>query len=124
METILLVEDTPALANEISDLFEMEGFRVVIASNGKEGLDKIRKANPDVIITDLLMPEMDGFEMIARIKMQPDISQTPIIVITAKSGDETDEKASKLGIQKLIRKPCRGELLIDSVREVLSSIKA
>lgn len=122
MSSILLVEDTAVLAEQIADLLFMEGSDVVIARHGREALSKLQSLRPDLVITDLLMPEMDGFELIHRMKKIADLQTIPIIVLTAKNGEETDGRLEELGIQQLLRKPCNAEDLIEAVRKIIRKV--
>ena len=90
MKTILLVEDEVDIAEVLCDVLELEGHRVVIAFDGRQGLDRARERAPDLVITDLMMPVMDGIEMIERIRALPGLGKAPVIAISAANydGDE------------------------------------
>ncbi len=119
MNSVLLVEDTKVLAEQIADLLVMEGYEVIIAGNGVDALKTLQSHRPDVVITDLLMPEMDGFELIERMKERPALSEIPVIVLTAKSGEETDERLRQSGIWQVLRKPCAAEDLVTALQSLV-----
>jgi CheY-like chemotaxis protein len=121
MDSLLLVEDTAVLAEQIADLLMMEGYEVVIAGNGVEALDRLSSFTPGLVITDLQMPEMDGFELIRRMKDDERLNDIPIIVLTAKSVEETDQALSDLGITCLLRKPCPADDLVEKVNAMVNT---
>lgn len=119
-QTILLVEDNSSLAGEIADLLQMMQYNVIVATNGKEGLKMVKEKKPDLVLTDLLMPEMDGLEMITEIRSDRAGKNIPIIILSAKVDPEVDLAAIKLNVKQVIRKPSRAQYLIESVKRVLS----
>jgi Response regulators consisting of a CheY-like receiver domain and a winged-helix DNA-binding domain len=121
MNSILLVEDTSALAEQVADLLRMEGYNVTVAENGLAALSKLTGSMPDLLITDLLMPEMDGFELIRYIRGERELQHLPVIVLTAKSDEEFGVKLNGLHVSKLLRKPCEADDLINTVSGVMNS---
>lgn len=120
MAKVLLVEDTLELAQQASDILRMEGHSVLISLNGADALHLLRSGNvkPDVIITDLLMPGVDGFTLIEELKTLPDVGDIPIVIMSAKSDQHTIDRASSLGIKKFLAKPCSPEKLLKSIEEL------
>lgn len=118
MNSVLLVEDTKVLAEQISDLLIMEGYNVTVAGNGVDALKALQMFQPDVVVTDLHMPEMDGFELISRMKSSLSLNDIPVIVLTAKLGEETDERLGRLGIRQILRKPCDAEDLVAALQSM------
>ena len=86
MKTILVVDDTASVRQLLQDYLTQQGYRVVTATNGQEAIYEARRANPDAILLDIMMPKMDGFEFLRQYRKE---KQTPVIVITAKE-EETD----------------------------------
>ncbi len=85
-ETILIVEDEPALLRGLKDNFEFEGYRVVTASDGEKALACAEKASPDLIVLDIMLPKMNGYEICRRLRNQR--LDMPIIMLTAKGQEE------------------------------------
>lgn len=119
MTRILLAEDTSQLAEEISDILRLEKFDVVIARNGKEALDLMSARRPDLVITDLLMPVMDGFELIERIKSNPELKSIPVITLSAKASPEDRAHAQAAGADRFVQKPCKAHELVSAIRSLL-----
>ena len=98
-------------------MFQNEGVEIVVASNGREGVDKVRDRNFDLIVTDLLMPEMDGEEFVAALN---DMNVTsPVVVISADVQASTQEKMFDLGIKKFIEKPLKEQDVAEIVDQFL-----
>ena len=83
-KTILLVEDTNAIAIQMRDILEAEGYHIMVAHNGHEAIDQIAQQTPDVMILDLMMPEVDGFEVLRRVRAEKTSERLPVIILTAK----------------------------------------
>lgn len=111
---ILLVDDDPHILEVLSLYLENEGYQVVLAYNGKEGLEKALKVDPGLIVLDVMMPGLDGIELCRRIRAE---KSTPIIMLTAKSEDIDKILALELGADDYITKPF-------NPREVIARIKA
>jgi CheY-like chemotaxis protein len=121
MAKVLLVEDTFELAQQVSDLLKMEGHTVYTSFNGADALHLLRTENvkPDVVITDLLMPGIDGFTLIEELKRTPSLRDIPVVIMSAKSDQNTIDRASSLGVQKFLAKPCTPEKLLQSIESVI-----
>jgi CheY-like chemotaxis protein len=120
---ILVVEDTLETRDIITILLEMKGYDVIVASDGEEGLKKARDEKPDLIVTDITMPKMDGVEMINRLRSTEGCGAVPILAITA-YGMETAEKAIKAGANRAIAQPLSVDLLDVCINEMLKSVEA
>ncbi len=116
---ILIVEDNSDIRDFIKNGVD-EKYEFLEASNGQEGLDLVRIHRPNVIISDIMMPVMDGFEMVSKIIAEEAISNIPIIMLTAKSSKETEKQALKLGVVDFIRKPFDLEVLLLKISNVLN----
>jgi DNA-binding response OmpR family regulator len=119
-KNILLVEDTAHLAEEISDILRLEGFNARVANGGMQGLAFINETRPDLIITDLLMPVIDGFEFIERIRAMDSFQSIPIIILSAKASEEDKARGMKAGADYFLVKPCKGHQLIDAIKSLLN----
>ncbi len=112
MKTILLVEDTRHLAEEIGDILRLEGFHVLFGSNAVNALEILSGTTPDLIITDLLMPVMDGFEFIRHVRAMPPLAGIPIIILSAKTSPEDKLLGMAVGASAYVNKPCKAHELI------------
>ncbi len=122
---LLVAEDDQFYANLYRTKLEKEGFGVLVASNGTETLDLLRKNNPDLIILDLVMPEMDGFEVLKKLKEEKDLRDVPVIVLSNLGQPEDVERAKAMGIFKyIIKSNVSIHQMVESVEEALSSAAA
>ena len=102
---ILLVEDTPYLRSAFSRLLRYQGFGVVEASDGQNAIECLKCDLPDVIVTDLMMPVMNGIELIRYLRADPRTSRIPILAISADSSERTERSAREAGAADFIPKP-------------------
>jgi DNA-binding response OmpR family regulator len=117
---ILLVDDTKTLAESLADTLYMEGYDVWISANGLQAITDMKQFFPALIITDLIMPEMDGLEFIRHYRRQNVGHQLPIIVLTADTNEDNDGKALDAGANLLLHKPFDYEHLISQVKQLLN----
>lgn len=115
-KTIMVVDDEKRLVSLVESYLNQEGYRVVTAFNGREALSVARSEKPDLIILDLMMPEMDGHEFIERYRRD---EQTPIILLTARVEEEEQVIGLELGADDYVTKPFRPRELMARVRAVL-----
>lgn len=115
-KTILVVDDEMRLVSVVEAYLEQEGYKVVKASNGREALFAARQEKPDLIILDIMMPEMDGYEFM---RLHRKERETPIILLTAKVEDDDKVIGLELGADDYLTKPFRPRELIARVRAVL-----
>ncbi len=109
---ILIAEDEILLLEIMKERLEANNYDVVLAENGKEGSFKAISEKPDLILVDLLMPEVDGFEMIKIVRGNSDLKETPIIAVSALGRQEDIDRAMKAGASDYVVKPFdTGELL-------------
>ena len=120
MSKVLLVEDTFTLAVEIVDILRMEDFEVSVAKNGKDALEQLESRLSDIVISDLFMPEMDGFQLIAELKNRGSFKHIPIIILSARTTRDTIDKVNQLGADLFIQKPCDSKYLVGSIKKVLN----
>lgn len=123
MTKVLLVEDTPSLATEIIDILKMESFEVSLAISGRDAFEQLKKQPADIVISDLFMPEMDGFQLISAIRNHPSRKETPIIILSARTTKDTIDKVMAIGSDMFIEKPCDSQYLIGSVKKILREKK-
>ena len=118
-EQILVIEDEADLREVLAYNFTREGFQVSTAANGTEGLRLAREKKPDLILLDLMLPDLDGLEVCRRVRAEPDLATTAIIVVTAK-GEETDIVIGLgIGADDYVAKPFSVKELIARARAVL-----
>ena len=117
-KTILIVEDSPDFRAFLLAHFKTEGYKVFEAENGLEGLKKASECNPDLVITDLNMPMMNGVEMIRALRELGDFNCLPIVVLTADGAPET-AGARLAGADLVLHKPTPLRFIADSVRLLL-----
>lgn len=115
MKKILLVDDEPDIVEFLRYNLENEGFEVATAENGEEAMEKLN-FSPDLIIMDIMMPKMDGYEACSQIRKIKGFERTPIMFLTAKSGEADEVKALELGAVDFVKKPISPSLLIARVR--------
>lgn len=104
-QDILVIDDNPNNLGVLSDLLQERGYRVRVAKNGRQGLEVARHARPDLIMLDINMPEMDGFEVCQELKADPALAEVPVIFLSAHEGAEEKVKAFELGGVDYIQKP-------------------
>jgi two-component system, OmpR family, response regulator VicR len=117
---IVCIEDEPEMIDLIQLILNRRGFEVVGASGGKEGLQLVRDAHPDLVLLDLMMPDMDGWEVYQQMKAEESTRDIPVIIVTAKA--QNIDKVLGLHIAKVddyIAKPFGPQELVDSVEKVL-----
>lgn len=119
-ETLLIVDDTPANLNVLFGLLDREGFEVLVAKNGQDALHKISMVQPRLILLDVMMPEMDGFEVCRILKAKADTRDIPIIFMTALTETEDKVKGLGLGAADYITKPIRQEEVLARIHTQLN----
>jgi two-component system KDP operon response regulator KdpE len=115
-KTVLVVDDESRMVEFIAMNLELEGFRVVRAANGSEALEKASREHPDLVLLDIMMPEMDGFETLEGLR---ETSSVPVIFLTAKSEEVDRIKGLDLGADDYITKPFSPRELVSRIRAVL-----
>lgn len=116
---ILLVDDEQDIIDIIKYNLEKEDFQVYTAANGREGIEQAKKHNPNLILLDVMMPEMDGMETCNQIRATPEISNTIIAFLTARSEDYSQIAGFEAGADDYIPKPIKPRVLISRVRALL-----
>jgi two-component system OmpR family response regulator len=114
---VLVVDDEPSITELVSTALRYEGFDVTVAANGREALDAAVAVRPELIVLDVMLPDLDGFEVIRRIRS--DGSWTPVVFLTARDAPDDKVGGLKLGADDYVTKPFSLEELIERVRAVL-----
>jgi CheY-like chemotaxis protein len=110
---LLLVEDTADLRRLFARILRGRGFEVREASDGQEALDCLSEFVPDVVVTDLMMPRLDGFELIRRLRSVPALALVPIAAMTAAATSEAEREARRAGAAAFLTKPVDSRTLLD-----------
>jgi len=122
-DTILVVEDSTPVATVIQVALAKEGFNVIIANDGLEGLKLAVSERPRVIISDSVMPRMDGYGLLRAIKGNPMTADIPVIMLTSKASTEDEQKALEFGFIDFIPKPVQPMRVVSRVKRVLELTK-
>ena len=123
-ERVLIVEDDPGIREMLAALLRIEHYEVVTASDGEEALERIYEQPPDLLITDVVMPRMDGFSLCRKLRSHRATNAIPIIVLTTKSGVEDEVRGLELGADDYIPKPIDSRRLLARMRRLLLETRA
>jgi excisionase family DNA binding protein len=118
--TVLIVDDDPGLRKYVRASLELDGFEVHEAGSAQEGLAALDKGAPDLILLDVMMPQMDGWEMLRRVQEQHGVGTIPVIMFSGKV-DETAEAAASRGASGFIGKPFDPQQLVTQAKQILQS---
>lgn len=122
MHKILIIEDDPPYRKIYKRKFEVSGYQVEVAENGAEGLEKMRSFKPDLVFTDLMMPQVDGFQVLERAKADPQLSATPIVVLTNLSTSEDATKVAQMGaVAILVKSDTEPNAIVEKAGEILGA---
>ncbi len=119
---ILLIEDEKVLCENVSEIIAHYGFRVISAPTGEEGITMALEYAPDIIICDIMLPGIDGFEVLSRVKQIPQLPPTAFIFLTAKSTRSDTRIGMNMGADDYLTKPFTKEELINSIRARLEKL--
>ncbi|MCD9015139.1 response regulator [Parachryseolinea silvisoli] len=119
MKTILVIEDNPEIRENTAEILELSGFKVVTASSGQEGLAMTYDPMPDIILCDIMMSQIDGYEVIRQLKRNPLTASIPFVYLTAKVEKDELKLAMDLGACAYIRKPFDADDLVRTVNHCL-----
>jgi CheY-like chemotaxis protein len=116
---ILVVDDDELVLVALVELLSPKGYTVSTALGGPQALEKLEKRRFDLLILDIIMPEMDGYQLCEKIRAMKGYSRTPIIMLTAKSGEEDQKKGLRAGANLFLPKPIPPRLLLELVDSTL-----
>ncbi len=119
--TILLIEDDREISSTLSGVIKSAGYNIIVAPNGLEGQKLAQEQNPDLVITDMMMPKMGGFPVLETLKSLP--SPPRVIMITANEGGRHKAYAEMLGVDDYLRKPFAMDVFLDAIARVLAKDK-
>ena len=117
---ILVVDDEPFIIQMVTSRLNASGYETVTGEDGQDGLQKARTEKPDLIILDVMMPKMDGFQVCATLKQDTRFQNIPIILFTAKYGDEANQIGMQdCGADAFMSKPFEAKILLEKIEELL-----
>jgi len=119
MKTILLIEDNTAIRENTCELLELEGYKVIFASNGKIGIALAKEKKPDIILCDIWMPETDGYEVFNQLNSDTETAHIPFIFLTASVEKNEIEAGYAMGAVGYIKKPFDSKELFDTIAKCL-----
>jgi len=121
MAKILIIEDDPLMLRMYQKIFKFEGFEVTVASNGEEGIEQTRKEKPTLILLDIMMPKMNGLEVLDKLKNDPLTKKIPIVMLTNLAGSHDADKALTLGAVKyIVKSEFDPKQVTNMVKEILA----
>jgi len=123
MPRVLVIDDDPVILELLRVNFEIEGFEVVSAGDGREGLETAKRAKPDVILSDIMMPRMDGLALVTALRGEPKTKAVPIILLSAKAQNAEVKAGLEAGADDYVTKPFDPLELIDRVNGVLAKAR-
>ena len=116
---VLVIDDEPGIIEIVEANLEGDGFEVISASNGKEGLEKIKSEQPELVVLDVMMPEMDGWEVLRSLEKDENTAGLPVIMLTAKAADEDYIYGLEEGAVEYITKPFLPQELVNRIKITL-----
>ncbi len=120
MHKILIVDDEPNILISLEFLLTKGGFNVFVARDGAEAIDIINEEHPQIVVLDIMMPNVDGYEVCQYIKNDDDLKETKVVFLSAKTKDEDIEKGYALGADLYLKKPFSTRALLKKVQEMAS----
>lgn len=118
--TVLVIDDDPVILELLRVNFEIEGFDVICASDGEEGLQRAQTDRPDIVISDIMMPRRDGLQLLNDLKADPLTEDLPVILLSAKAQRAEVQQGLELGADDYITKPFDPLELIDRLNAVMT----
>jgi DNA-binding response OmpR family regulator len=119
---VLIVEDVPDILRLLEETLKFKGYQAVTAFNGQEALEIIRRQKPSLVITDIMMPKLDGFGLVHRLRINPETRDIPVIFLTATYVALEDKAfALNIGATRFIEKPVNFERFLETIQELMTS---
>lgn len=116
---ILLVDDEPSIVKIVGKRLEVAGFEVRMAMDGQEGLEKAKTEEPDLIVLDLMLPKLNGYEVCSALKQDPIYQGIPIIMFSARTHEKDERTALQCGADAYMHKPFKSEDLVGRIRALI-----
>ncbi|MBS2035538.1 response regulator [bacterium] len=118
---ILVVDDDEHILRSLSQYLELEDFNVVSASSGPEALTLFQQEKPDLLVLDVMMPGMDGFQVLEKLRNDPETASVPVLMLTARDQHNDILKGYQMGATSYLVKPFNLDELVEAIREVFAS---
>ncbi len=122
-QSVLIVDDESYIVTSLSYVMKNAGFEVDSAGDGEEALEKVKAKAPDLVILDIMMPKLDGFEVCKQIRANPDWNSVRIIMLTAKGRDSEREKGLELGADDYLTKPFSTRDILQRAKDMLAAAR-
>ncbi|MBL7897868.1 MAG: response regulator, partial [Crocinitomicaceae bacterium] len=122
-KVIALIEDNHEMRENIQEILELANYTVYSAENGKKGVDVIKQHKPDLILCDIMMPELDGYGVLYMVSKNPETASIPFIFLTAKSEKDDFRKGMNMGADDYLTKPFEDTELLDAIEKRLKRIE-
>jgi len=119
---ILSIEDDPSFSRYLSYMLTKEGYEVLMATNGLTGLRKAQEEEIDLILLDVMLPGLDGFEVCHRLRAEPKTANLPILMLSAKGQDSDKVTGLRVGANEFLNKPIDREILLAKIKEYLPDV--
>ena len=119
-QTVLVVDDEPFICRSLSFVLRKGNYNVVEARNGEEALAAVRQHKPDLVFMDVMMPKLNGFDVCAQIKQDPELRDTRVILLTAKGQDSDREVGTRAGADDYMTKPFSPTKILERARAMLA----
>jgi chemosensory pili system protein ChpA (sensor histidine kinase/response regulator) len=123
-QTIMVVDDSVTVRKVTTRLLERHGYQVIQAKDGVDAMSKLEDTHPDLMLLDIEMPRMDGFEVATLVRHSPRLSYLPIIMITSRTGEKHRERAYSVGVNGYMGKPFQEQMLLENISDLLLASKA
>lgn len=117
MKVILVIDDEINMVGLVKGFLIEKGYRITYASSGNEGLDLVKKVKPNLILLDLLMPVMDGFEVLRNLKVNKDTRNIPVIILTSSASELNKQKCLMLGAVEYLEKSFSEDILVKEIEK-------
>ena len=124
VRTVMIVDDSVTVRKVTSRLMVRQGFAVATAKDGVDAINQLQTLRPDVVLLDIEMPKMDGFEVLRSVRRDQNLKDLPIIMITSRTGEKHKQRAMELGVNQYLGKPFQEAKLLATIEEVIESAKA
>jgi chemosensory pili system protein ChpA (sensor histidine kinase/response regulator) len=117
----MVVDDSVTVRKVTSRLLERQGMTVIVAKDGVEAIALLRERRPDIILLDIEMPRMDGFEVARQVRHDEGLAELPIVMISSRTGSKHKERAAELGVNRFLGKPFQENELLSTIDELLET---
>lgn len=121
MARVLIVDDSPTETYKMSSILSKHGYEVITAENGEQGVTVARKELPDVVLMDIVMPGLNGFQATRQLSREPSTSHIPVIIVTTKDQETDRVWGQRQGAKGYLTKPVDGKMLVQTIEGVLKN---